>query len=101
MCFYINQNVIIKHRQRCSQQEITSIRKSNESHVYWEKKHFHMNPLYFPTYAIFEADNDFGNCNRVFKTTNVYEENPVCNGYYVVTDLSDVLECGNHESLLA
>ena len=39
-----SRNVLMKHRQRCDQQEITSIRTSNECHLYWKKKHFHKDP---------------------------------------------------------
>ena len=33
---YSSQNVLIKHKQRCNQQEITSIKTSNESHLDWK-----------------------------------------------------------------
>ena len=26
------------------------------------------------------------------KTTNIYKQNPVCNGYYIVSELNDVLK---------
>ena len=31
------QNVLFEHKQRCDEQEITSIRTSNESHLYWKQ----------------------------------------------------------------
>ena len=34
---YTSQNVLNKHKQRCGQQEIISLRLSNESHIYWKK----------------------------------------------------------------
>ena len=51
---YSSRNVLIKQKQRCEQQEITAIKTSNESHLFW-KKHFHKNPFYFRIYAEFEA----------------------------------------------
>ena len=41
---YTSQNVIFKQKQLCEQQEMTSIRISNETHLYW-KKRFHKNPI--------------------------------------------------------
>ena len=54
LCSYSNEKVLNKHKFKCQQQEITSIRTSNESHIYW-KKYFHKIPLYFRVYADFEA----------------------------------------------
>ena len=31
---------------------------------------------------------------------NVYKQIPVCNGYYINSDLNDVLQCGYYSSLL-
>ena len=61
-CFssYANQNFLKKHKQRSEQQEITSIRTSNESHLYWEK-HFQKNPSFFRIIADFEADSEIDN----------------------------------------
>ena len=81
-CFssYTSKNMIIKHKQQCFQKEITSIRTSPESHIYW-KNHFHKNPLIFKVYADFEADNEKEDSKAVCnKTTNIYKQNPVCNG---------------------
>ena len=32
------------------------------------------------------------------KTTNIYKQNPVCNGYQIASELSDVLQSGYYES---
>ena len=32
---YSRENVLIKHKNKCSQQEITSVKTSSESHIYW------------------------------------------------------------------
>ena len=39
LSFYTSENVLIKHKKQCSDQVITSLMLSNESHLYW-KKHF-------------------------------------------------------------
>ena len=59
-----------------------------------EKKHLHENPLYFRTFADFEAGSEIDNCSIGNKTTNIYKQNPLCNGYYIVSDLEDVLKSG-------
>ena len=87
MCFYSGQNVSIKHKQRCEEQEINSIKRSNESHPYGKKKHFHKNSLGFGKYADFEADNEIDNSSVGNKTTNIYKQNLVCIGYYIVSEL--------------
>ena len=51
---YTNDKVLQKHKFKCNQQEITTIKTSNESHIYW-KKYFHKIPLYFRIYADFEC----------------------------------------------
>ena len=37
--------MLIKHKQRCGDDNITNIKTSNKSHLQWEK-HFYKNPLY-------------------------------------------------------
>ena len=51
---YTGQNVLLKHKEQCDEQGITSLRSSDESHFYW-KINFHKNPLYFRIYAGFGA----------------------------------------------
>ena len=41
---YTSGNMLIKHKQKCGKDNITTLRTSNESHLHW-KKHFHKNPL--------------------------------------------------------
>ena len=96
---YRSQNVLIKHNQQCGEQDITSLRLSNESHVDW-KKHFHKNPLYFRIYADFEADNEIDNSSIGNKTTNIYKQNPVLNGYRIVSEVEDVLKSEYYKSPL-
>ena len=82
ICYcYINENVKLMY--------ITTIRTSSESHVYWEK-HFYKNPLYSRIYAHFEADNKNDKSSVRNKTTFIYKQNPVLNGYGIVTELEDV-----------
>ena len=57
---YTSENMLMKHKQKCGEDNITTIKTSNESHIHW-KKQFHKNPLYFGVYADFEADNEKDN----------------------------------------
>ena len=88
---YTSENLLMKHNQKCGDNNITTIKTSNESHLHW-KKHFHKNPLYFRIYADFEADNEKDNSIIGDKTINIYKQNPVLNGYHIVSELQDVLE---------
>ena len=45
--------MLMKHKQKCGEDNITAKKTSNESHLYW-KKHFLKNPLYFRIYADFK-----------------------------------------------
>ena len=61
-------------------------------------------------YADFEADNEIDTSSRGDelssgvkngnKTTNIYKRNPECIGYYIVSELNDVLKSGSDESPL-
>ena len=50
--------------------------------------------------ADLEADNEIDGSNIGNKTTNIYKQNPVLNGYYIISELEDVLESGYYESPL-
>ena len=89
----------MNHKEKCGEDNICTIRTSNESDLYW-KKHFHKSPLYFKIIADFEADNDIDGSIIGKKTTNFYKQNPVLNGYYIIPELKDVLESGSYESAL-
>ena len=89
----------MKHKEKCGDDNITTTKTSNESHIYW-KKHFHKNPLYFRIYADFEADNEKDNSIIGIKTTNMYKQNPVLIGYHIESELEDVLKSGYHKSPL-
>ena len=56
------------------------------------EKNFHKNPLYFRIYADFEADNENDDSVVGNKTTNIYKQNPILNGYHIVSELEDVLK---------
>ena len=56
--------------------------------------------MYIRIIADFEADNEVDGSNIGNKTTNIYKQNPVLNGYYIITELDDVLESGYYESPL-
>ena len=57
-------------------------------------------PLYFRVYADFEANNIIDNSSCGYKTTNIYHQKAVCNGYYIVSKLNDVLKSGYYHSPL-
>ena len=96
---YTSENMLMLHKPNCEKNDITTIRTSNKSHLYW-KKHFHKNPLYFRIYADFEADNEKDNSSVGNKTTNIYKQNPVLNDYHIVSELEDVLMSDYHKSPL-
>ena len=96
---YTSGNLLMLHKPKCENNDITTIRTSSESHLHW-KKHFHKNPLFFRIYADFEADNEKDNRIIGNKTTNVSKQNPVLNGYRIESELEDVLRSGYHKSTL-
>ena len=51
-------------------------------------------------YAEFEADNGTDNSSIGDKTTIIYKQTPVCNGYGVISELEDVLKTGYFKSSL-
>ena len=59
-----------------------------------EKKHFQKNLIYFRIFADFEADNEIDNSNIGNKTTDINKQTPECNGYYIVSELDDILKNG-------
>ena len=96
---YRSENLLRIHKPKCENIDITTIRTSSDSHLHW-KNHFHKNPLYFRIYADFEADIEKDNSIVGNKTTNIYEQNPVLNGYRIESELEDVLQSGYHQSRL-
>ena len=87
------------HKEKCDSDNKCTVRTSSNSHLYW-KNHFHKNPVYFRIIAEFEADNEKEDNIIVNKTSNIYQQNPVINGYYVISEFEDVLKNGYYESLL-
>ena len=100
-CFssYTSEKMLMKHKEKCGDNNITTIKNSNESHLHWNK-HFYKNPSNFWIYADFEADKEKDNSSTGNKTTNIYKQNPVLNGYHIVSELEDVLKSGYHKSPL-
>ena len=96
---YTSENMLSKHKPKCENNDITSIKTSNESHLFW-KKYFHKNLLYFRIYADFEADNEKDNTCIGNKTINIYKQNPVLNGYHIVSELEDILKSDYYKSPL-
>ena len=96
---YTSKNMSMKHKPKCENNDFTTIKTSRESHLNW-KNHFHRNPLYFRIYADFEADNEKDNSIIGNKTTNTYKQNPVLNGYHIISELEDVLKSDYYNSPL-
>ena len=65
---YTCEHPLKNQKEICGDDNICTIRTSNESHLFW-KKLFHENPLYFRIYADFEADNEKDNSKIGNKTT--------------------------------
>ena len=42
---YTSENMLIKHKEKCGDDNITTTKTSNESQLHW-KNHFHKNPPY-------------------------------------------------------
>ena len=81
-----SENMKMIHKPKCENNNITTIRTSPETHIQWTK-HFHKNPLYYMTYSDFEGNNEIDNSNIGNKTTNIYKQNPILNGYYIESEL--------------
>ena len=96
---YTCENALTNHKEKCGDDNICTIRTSNESHLFW-KNYFHKNPLYFRIYADFEANNEKHIYKIGNKTTNIYKQNPVFNGYHIISELEDVLKSDYYESPL-
>ena len=94
---YTIENMLLIHKSKCQNKEITTIRTSTESHLPW-RDHFHKNPLYFRIIADFEAETEIENSSIGNKTANVYQQNPMMNGYNIVPEINDVLKCGYYKS---
>ena len=62
------------------------------------KKHFHKIPLYFRIYGDFECNNKIEGSHIGNKTTNIFKQNPMCNGFYIVSELENVLQSGYHST---
>ena len=88
---YTSENMLMLHKPKRENIDITAIRTSNEAHFYW-RKHFHKNPLYLRIYADFEADNEKDNSIKGNKTNIIYKQNPVSNGYYIISELENFLK---------
>ena len=71
--------------------DITKNRTSHESHIHC-KDHFHRNPFHFKVYADFEAHSEKDNSIVGRKTTNIYKQNSILNGYHIKSEFGDVLQ---------
>ena len=95
---FTSENMLMKHKQKCGEDNKTTIKASSESYFHW-KKEFHKNSLYFRfrLYADFEADNEKYDSSIGNKITNIYKQDSVLNGYHLISELEDVLKSGYHK----
>ena len=89
----------MKQNQKFEQHYITSIKISTVSHIYGEKC-IHKSPLHLWFYAIFQTDNSIDNYNIADETYEFFNQNHVYNAHYIISELNDVSQNGNYESLL-
>ena len=82
--------MLMLNTQKSGDDNITTIRISTESHIYW-KYLYQKDPLYFRVYADFEAENEIDKSSIGSKTTNIYKQNPVHDGYHKISELEDDL----------
>ena len=97
---HTNVNTLMNHKEKCGQHDICSFRTPNVSQPHWRKKHLHENPLNLRIIAVFEADNEIDNSSRGNKTANNIKQNPVCNCYFIISELEVVLKSGYSTSKL-
>ena len=93
---YTSENMLMIQKPKCENINKTTIRTSPESYIRW-KKYFHYNSEYT---QIFEADNEIHNSGIANKTTNVYKQNPVLNGFHIQSEVQDVLKSCYYKSPL-
>ena len=96
---YKSENMLVIHEPKCENYDITTIRTSRGSHLRW-KNHFLKNKCYFRIIAEFQADNENDSSGIGIKTTIIYKQNPVLNGYHIESELNDVPKSGYFESPL-
>ena len=56
--------------------------------------------MHFRIYLDFEADNEIDSSSVGNKTTNIYKQNPIPNGYHILSELEDVLKIGYYKAPL-
>ena len=80
-----SENMLRIHKPKCENKDKTTIRNSSESQFHW-KNYFHESPLYFRIYADFNADNEKDISSVGNKTTKIYKQNPVLDGYRIESE---------------
>ena len=85
---YTREDMLMLHKPKCENNGVITIRTSNESNLHWTNR-FQKITLYFRKYADFEADNENDKSSVRNKTTDIYKQNPVLNGYQIVSELED------------
>ena len=96
---YTSENMLMLHKQKCGDDNKYTTKTSSES-IFIGKEHFLKNLLYFRIYADFQADKEKDNSSTENKTTNNCKQNPIINGYHIISELEDVLKSGYHKSRL-
>ena len=86
-------------RKKSGESDLCTIKTSSDSQLHW-KNHFHKNPIYLRIIADFEANNEIDNSSIGNEAIKIYKQNPVCNGYTIISELEDVLKSDAYESPL-
>ena len=50
--------------------------------------------MYFRIYEDFDADIKTDTSSKGNKKNNIYKQNPVCSGYYIMSEINDVSKSG-------
>ena len=67
---FTSENALTNHKEKCGDDNICTIKTSNESQIQWNKQ-FHKILLLLGLYADFEADNEIDNPSIGHKTTTI------------------------------
>ena len=96
---YTSENMLMIHKTKCENYDITTFRTSSDSHPHW-KNHLLKNPLYFRIYADFEAHKEIEKYNIGTKRNNIFKQNPILNSYHIDSELEDFSQSSYYKSRL-
>ncbi len=92
---FSSQKVLENHKTLCNNQKITRINFPEKDRFHFHKNYFKV-PFHFRIYADFECYNQPVEEEETGKTKTIFKQLPIAVGYYIMSDLPDVLETGYH-----